>query len=319
MGAACPALADNDASEELTYGPAKLNSGYYYLANDLSGEVDLVPFRWSLLGTYLLATDAFEALHNPFELGPIWHPTARLELGAYLLYSPFATGTAHAEIKGGVGAGTIVTDRISSDSYGGAVSANYQLGDERWTLTFTGEVAYTYYDINQNVTAPTLTTPQILDGELQQAALTAGIGGRYHWTRLSLQGSYFFYDKDPAEIGEVSLPGHAANSFVVGSLATDASASGLPSAPLAWTAGATFRQQIGQHLAVYVSYGFLEYVSPDGAGQVVTPKVAWQFNGTWRVYAAYTFQANSQALFPSGQDEPPQQLQLFTVGVNMSL
>jgi hypothetical protein len=52
---------------------------------------------------------------------------------------------------------------------------------------------------------------------------------------------------------------------------------------------------------------------------VVTPKVAWQINVMWRVYAAYTFQANSQALFPSGQDEPPQQLQLFTLGVNVSL
>jgi hypothetical protein len=181
VGAARPALADNAFSEELTFGPASLNSGYVYVGNQLSAEIDLVPPRWSLLATYLLATDAFEAVHNTFELGPIWEVTPRLELGAYLLYSPFATGTAFAQAHT-AGNPLTVADHISSDSFGGGLTANYQLGNERRALTFIGEAAYNYFDIDQLLTAPGRAS-ETFPAELQELTLTAGITGRYRWTR----------------------------------------------------------------------------------------------------------------------------------------
>jgi hypothetical protein len=312
------ARADNALSEEATYGPASLNKGYFYVGNDLSAEIDLVPPSWSLLANYLLATDAFEALHNTFELGPLWRVTAHLELGASLRYSPLATGTELAQIpqKNANLAAVTVADHISSDNYGGGLSANYQIGDELRTLTFIGEVAYTYFDIDQRVTAPVAKT-QSYTAELQQGAFTAGIAGRYHWTRLVLQGSYYAYDHNPAQVGQIYVQGLGSNAFQIGGLS--AAAAGLPSAPLQWAGAATVRQQLGQHFAAYLSYAYQEYVSPDGNGQVITPKVAWQISAMWRVYAAYTFQRDSQALYPNGQGEPPQDLSLFTLGVNLSL
>lgn len=318
LAPASVARADNAVSEEVTYGPASINKGYFYVGNDVSAEIDLVPPRWSLLANYLLATDAFEALHNTFELGPVWRLTPRLELGAYLRYSPLATGTALAQIPPKTPGQSAVTeaDHISSDDYGGGLTANYQLGDERRTLTFIGEVAYTYFDIDQKVTAPIAKT-ESFTAELQQWVVTAGIAGRYHWTRLSLQGSYYAYDHDPADVGKIYVQGLGTNAFQIGGLS--AAAAGLPSAPLQWSAAGTLRQQLGQHFAAYLSYAYQEYVSPDGNGQVITPKFAWQISGMWRVYAAYTFQRDSQALFPNGQGEPPQDLSLFTLGVNLSL
>ncbi len=310
------AAADDSLLEELTYGPAALSGGYEYVGDILSGELNLEWPAWSLLGTYLMTTDQLETLHHTFELGPIWRPSERWEFGGYLMLSPLATGQQTEAATGAAGRPTKVVDRLGADADGADLNASYSIGGGARRLTLLGETTFSHFDIDQSIGVPGAKGARSYQSGLAQLGLTGSVTGRWHGTTLSVLGSYFVYDQDPAKVGQISFVGLGGRLFALRGVSP--AAAGLPSAPMIWTGVTTLRQQLGDRLRASFSYAYLAYVQGDGEGQAFTPKLSVDVTDALQAYAAYTLQLDQGASVAVGFGALPPELNLFTLGADLS-
>jgi hypothetical protein len=302
LAAGAGARAQNTLAEDFTAGPASWNGGTPFYGNSLDGEFELEPDRWYLHGTFLLNTDALRTVHQNYQLGGSWQPSDVLEIGAFGFVSPHASGQEVVPVP----TGPILVnhlDVLGSAAIGADAYGSYEIVKGRKGLTLLGEVNYSHYDIDQQLYENVGIVGRIktFTGNLNQVSFSLGASGRLGNSRLTLSGTYYVYDQDPNTVGQIT---NARGLLVtVGGLSTGSL--GLPTAPMTWNAVVGFRQRFGD-LILYFTYAFLDYVDPNGTGNVFTFKVAYDFSDWLRVYVGDTIQADS-AYNPSGQPSAPGQ------------
>lgn len=319
------ALADGSVSEELTVGPSALNDGLPFYGNNLTGDVGVTD-RWRAKISYLLATDELGTAHQTFLVGPTWDPTEALELGAAVFYSPYASTSVEAQVpfcRGSAVGHTNNSDQLASGSAGAEVNGSYQLGTDRRSLTLLTDLSFTEYQIDQSITPSNCggsqgsTTPLVYSGFLTQVALNGGIEGRVNDTRFALEATYYLYNQDPQAFGQIRLRGLF--PVMLGGFANGLA--GIPSEPMAWSLGATAKQLLGEKLRLSFTYGYMQYVGTDGAADVFTPKIGYDFSATIEAYLAYTLQLQFSPTPPGAQltiGETPPVTNLFIAGLVVS-
>jgi len=180
-------------------------------------------------------------------------------------------------------------------SYGGSAQLGYDsAGDSAAEGSLLATASVTHFDVQQQITSietkagQMLTAQQVKDyctahrcSSQLSAALSGSadqlnqlvVGGNasmqlYQTTDVGLDGAYYFYDKDPTQVGYFSAAS-------VGRLGLGA---GAPIAPLQYTAGPDVMHRFGELMTLAtVSYG--KYV--DGEGYNVTGALRVQYK--WKL------------------------------------
>jgi hypothetical protein len=323
LGLSSHALADSAIDESFTIGPAPLNSGLPYYGNNLDAEIQLLE-HWQAKAAYLISTDELELVHNTFQLGATWDPTGAVELSSYGFYSPYVAGTAVVQVPQChiAGGGNVnIDDQLGSGSFGFDLNGSYQIGPNKQSLTLMGDVSGTNYQINQTLTPPycggTKPAPANFNGTLNQVGLNLGIKARLGNTKVSLSGTYYLYDQNPAVFGQISLRGIFPVSL--GGLASGAA--GLPTSPMVFNVSATIKQRLLEKLNLGFTYGFMQYVGTNGTGDAFTPKVSYDFTDLVSASVSYTLQLQFSPTPPTaivGPGQPPSVSNSFTGGLTLN-
>lgn len=97
-----------------------------------------------------------------------------------------------------------------------------------------------------------------------------------------LEGAWFFYDKNPSNVGYFSL--YALGQVELGS--------GVPLLPLQLSVRPTFTHRF-ERVSVKVSYQFGLYPLGEGSNHALTAKLTWKFASSWRVWLTVTGQVDA--------------------------
>lgn len=247
-----------------------------------------------------------------------WNPNEHVPLSAEIDLSPKSTSSSDAPVTFDVGAATGSADallRARSSSIGFLIDVGYgTAGDSDFESTLNSSFSLTHYSTTQLLTEiATASGPvdrqQVIayctrTGNLGKGCRQLGPALRaepadlnqfrlagsftetlFENTDLTLGGAYYFYDKDPSQVGYFSIAS-IGRSVSLGN--------GVPAAPLQYSVRPDLTHKFGA-FSVGIWYQYGQYVPGDGYGHSAGLKLQYKFSKAIKIWASGTWQDDVDA------------------------
>ena len=250
--------------------------------------------------------------------GVDWTPSEHVPLAFEIDVSPKSTSSSDAAVTFDVGTTSTNADallRATSSSIGFLINAGYETaGDSDFESGLNSSFSLTHYSTTQILTeiatgsgpvdrqqviAYCTRTQNLGKGcrqlgpalraqpaDLNQFKLSASFTQTiFEHTDLTLGGAYYFYDKDPSQVGYFSIAA-IGRSVSLGN--------GVPAAPLQYSIRPDLLQKFGA-FSVGIWYQYGQYVPGDGYGHSAGLKLQYKINKAIKIWASGTWQDDVDA------------------------
>jgi hypothetical protein len=250
--------------------------------------------------------------------GVDWNPSEHVPLSFEIDVSPQSTSSSDATVTFDVGSTSTNADALlksTSSSIGFLISGGYETaGDSDFESALNGSFSLTHYSTTQvlseiatgsgpvdrqQVIAYCARTVNLGKGcrqlgpalraqpaDLNQFRLSASFTETiFEHTDLTLGGAYYFYDKDPSQVGYFSIAS-IGRSVSLGN--------GVPAAPLRYSIRPDLSQKFGA-FSVGIWYQYGQYVPGDGYGHSAGLKLQYKISKAIKVWASGTWQDDVDA------------------------